>query len=52
MTLKLLPQKERDSITKEDVIEFEMNLIQYLSFDLNFESPLTYLERFLRLLNV
>jgi len=52
MTLKLLPETERLMVSKQDVVVLERKILQILEFNLNFDSPLTFLERFLRLLEV
>ncbi len=51
MTIKLLPEDEKETVTKEKVIEMEQVLIEILDFNLQILSPLTFLERFLRLAN-
>lgn len=52
MTLKLLPADEREDVTKEDVIKMELAFIEILDFNLHMLSPLPFLERFLRLINL
>ena len=52
LTLKILDDKEKAKINKEKIIEFEAKVLLALDYELSYDSPLTYLERFLRLLNV
>ena len=51
MTIKLLPETEKYDVTKEKVLEMERKFIEILDFDFQLLSPLTFLERFLRLAN-
>ena len=52
MTIKCLPEKDRMKVEKPDVIDLEAKLLVLLDFDFNFLSPLTFVERYLRLLNI
>lgn len=49
MTIKLFPEDERETLTKERVIALERTFLQILDFDLQMLSPLPFIERFLRL---
>jgi hypothetical protein len=51
MTIRLLPENEKDSVTKEKVLAMERSFLNILDFDLQLLSPQTFLERFLRLSN-
>lgn len=50
--VKLLNDDERQTCTKATVIAMESRILITLNFDLNFLSPLIFLERFLRLTNL
>lgn len=47
--IRLLSEQEREQVTKPLVIQMESEIVRALNFDMNFLSPLTFLERFLRL---
>lgn len=47
--IALLSDRERKQVSKADVIYLEEQIINMLDFDFNFLSPLSFLERFLRL---
>lgn len=47
--IRLLSEEERQHVTKPLVIQMESEIVRALNFDMNFLSPLTFLERFLRL---
>jgi len=47
--IKLLTDQEKEVVTKPLVIQMEGEILKALNFDMNFLSPLTFLERFLRL---
>lgn len=47
--IRLLNDEERQYVTKPLVIQMESEIVKALNFDMNFLSPLTFLERFLRL---
>ena len=47
--IRLLSDEERQYVTKPLVIQMESEIVRALNFDMNFLSPLTFLERFLRL---
>jgi hypothetical protein len=50
--IKLLNEDERQVVTKLLVIAMEAKILTTLGFDLNFLSPLIFLERYLRLLDL
>jgi hypothetical protein len=50
--IRLLPDDEREIVTKQLVIQMEVEILTRFSFDMNFLSPLVFLERFLRLSEV
>ncbi len=52
MTIKYLENNERLLVSKEQVMEWERLFLQIVDFDFSFLSPLTFLERFLRLVNI
>jgi len=47
--IKLLEEDERKHMTKEHVIKCETEIIKKFDFDFNTISPLTFLERFIRI---
>src|SRR5438874_1607688 len=47
--IRLLNDEERQFVTKPLVIQMESEIVRALNFDMNFLSPLTFLERFVRL---
>jgi hypothetical protein len=51
MTIRLLPENEKESVTKEKVLAMERSFLNILDFDLQLLSPQTFLERYLRLSN-
>lgn len=51
MTIKLFPENEKIYLSKEKVIEMENLFLNILDFNLTLLSPLSFLERFLRLTN-
>ena len=50
--ISMLPEKYLEVVTRERVIELEEVILKKLDFNLNFVSPLTFLERYLRLLDI
>jgi hypothetical protein len=50
--ISLLPPYEQEVVTVEKVIKLEEIVLIKLNFEMNFVSPLTFLERYLRLLNL
>lgn len=50
--IRLLPDDEREIVTKQLVISMEVEVLNRLNFDMNYLSPLVFLERFLRLSEV
>lgn len=50
--IRLLSDEERQFVTKPLVIQMESEIVRALNFDMNFLSPLAFLERFLRLADV
>jgi hypothetical protein len=47
--VKLLNDDERQVVTKAIVIEMESRIVVALNFDFSYLSPITFLERFIRL---
>jgi hypothetical protein len=52
MTVKLFPESEKALLTKDRVISLETKFLIAMDFDLHILSPLTFLDRFLRLSNL
>mmetsp|Transcript_29734 Transcript_29734/g.28903 ORF Transcript_29734/g.28903 Transcript_29734/m.28903 type:complete len:144 (+) Transcript_29734:790-1221(+) len=52
MTIKYLHEEEREMVTKQEVMDTERTFLNILDFDLTTLSPLTFVERYLRLLNI
>ena len=52
MTIKYLQEHEREMVTKIEVMDTERIFLNILDFDLSTLSPLTFVERYLRLLNI
>ena len=50
--INLLNEEDRSKISRENIIDFEMEIIYRLGFELNFQCPITSMERFLRILNL
>ena len=46
--IKLLSSEEQKSVDKAAVITLEQRILNELSFDFNYPSPLPFLERYLR----
>lgn len=47
--IKLLNEDERQVVTKAIVIEMESRIVVALNFDFSYLSPITFVERFIRL---
>lgn len=50
--IKLLEEKEKNYVTKERVIRCEAEILKRFDFDFGMLSPLTFIERFMRLAEV
>lgn len=50
--VRLLSESEQQTVTKERVIKCEAEVIKQFDFDFSMISPLTFLERFMRLSEV
>lgn len=49
--VSLLTPEERKYSHKQDLITLEAEILQHFGFDVNFQTPIPALERFLRILN-
>jgi hypothetical protein len=47
--IKILTSTDQSNVTKSKVIALEEEIIKKMDFDFNFDSPLVFLERFLRI---
>lgn len=50
--INLLPENQRGSINKQDLIELEKKIVFALEFEFHFSSPIVLLERYQRLFSV
>ena len=49
--ISLLNENERKSITKQDLVNLECDILMRFGFDFNFPGPIDSLQRYLRLVN-
>lgn len=49
--INLLGDEEKNSVTKEVLIELEYDILIRLGFDFNYQCPISSMERFLRILD-
>jgi len=49
--INLLGEEEKNSVTKEVLIELEYDILIRLGFDFNYQCPISSMERFLRILD-
>ena len=52
MMIERLPTLLRKQVTRENLIMLEEQIIRALDFDLQFDGPLPFLERYQRVLNI
>ena len=50
--IKLLPKSQQLQVEKQDLIDLEEQIMKALDFDFAYASPISFLERFQRLLSV
>lgn len=48
--INLLSSEEKKQVTKQSLIDLEMDILLRLGFDFNFPGPIQSMERYLRLL--
>ena len=49
LTVSLLPQSLRNMVTREAFLALESQILEHLEFDISFDSPVMFLERYLRI---
>lgn len=49
--ISILPDEERDFVTKEQIVDLEAHMLITFGFDFNFPNPLHSMERYLRILD-
>ena len=50
--IKLLPKSQQFQVGKEDLIDLEEQIVKTLEFDFSYASPITFLERYQRIMAI